>query len=217
MDEAAVGIEIIPLTSSARLRIKKHKIKFRNVPLNTVISYTLEIGNRGPDVLHGYIASNSPWLSVSQSELILPKRTVSRSYMLNVDTENLTAGFKDTGYVRVCTNGGEAVIPIELSTSSQLERTSSTPSFYSGNRTPSQSGAFSGTYAIRPAPSSGRGKSRSLWFLRFIFIFAISFGAGLALIIKFTGNRPDGPDVGSIWGWGVITFFVSLLVALMRR
>jgi hypothetical protein len=141
-DEVAVSIEIVPAFQVAKLKIKRGKIKFKNLPSGVVRSYILEIVNGGPDMLHGSITTNASWLTASQSEIALPKRTFSRC-TLSVDTDGLPAGFRGTGFVRICTNGGEAAIPVEITTTQQ------------GQGRPVPAPAYSGSSGLGPRTYGG--------------------------------------------------------------
>ncbi len=211
-DVGAINVEIVPAFLAAKLKVKKRKIKFENVPLGTIRSYVLEIGNAGPDILHGYVVTNSPWLSASQSEIILPKRAVGRC-TLNVDTENLPPGFREIGYVNIYTNGGEAAVPIEIAVAKILQSRPVPANYGSQGR----GRAYGGMQAAAPAPRPVGSGGGSFWLLRFVLIFVVTFGLGLVCIIFFTGNRPDGPDIPSIVGWGAITLVASMLIATIRK
>ncbi|MCL2150417.1 MAG: J domain-containing protein [Dehalococcoidia bacterium] len=210
MTEDAINVEIIPLHLIARLKIQGRKIKFQKVPLDTVRSYVLEFGNRGPEILHGYIATNAPWLSASLSEIVLPKKAMSRC-TISVDTTNLSSGLRDVGLINVCTNGGEAVIPVELTTVGQRQSRPASASSYPGGQGQGQK-AYGSMYAATPVTRVRR-KSGGFWFFKFILIFALIFGVGLACIYYFL----DDPDWGNILSWwGAIAFVVSLLLSLVR-
>lgn len=210
VDESAVVVEIEPLPLVAKLKIKKGKIRFQDVPVGVVRSCVLDIGNGGPDVLHGYIASSSPWLSASQSEIVLPRRTVSRC-TLNVDTENLPAGFREVGFIKVCTNGGEVAIAVELMVDRRGQGRPVSAGYGSNG---SGAKSYGGMQTMAPVAPSKR-KGGGSWLIKFIALFVVTFGVGLVCILLFTGSGADGPDVGSIWGWGAITFAVSLLIAMV--
>jgi hypothetical protein len=215
-DEVSIGIEITPSISPARLRIKKRTIKFQDVPPGAARSCNLEIGNSGPGILHGYIEASAPWLSVSQREIILPNRSISRTCVLSVDTENLPPGFKENGQVSIYTNGGEVVLPVQLSTIRQFRRRVPPASSYPGVGATNPGRAYGGLYTATPLPAANIA-TRRFWFLRFILIFAATFGIGLAFILLFTGENPEGIDIGSVWGWGIITSVTSLLVARLEK
>ncbi|MCL2707432.1 MAG: J domain-containing protein [Dehalococcoidia bacterium] len=181
--EVAVGVEIVPLFLTAKLKVNKRKIKFHNAPLDTVSSYAVEIGNDGPDVLHGYIVTDSPWLSVSRSELVLPKKTRNRC-TFNIDTDNLAAGFHDTGIVSICTNGGEVLIPVELTTTRRGPERARHSSFGTSPK------AYGGMRTATPAPQTRRGSSGDIWLVLFIMLLAIAFIVCLLYIIFFADDMP---------------------------
>jgi len=212
-DEAIISVEIVPSYTATRIKVPRHKIKFKNVPLGTVRSCMLEIGCSGPDVLHGSVTTNASWLSASQSEIVLPKRAVSRC-IISVDTDNLPANFHGIGVVKISTNGGDASIPIELTTTRQGQ---GYPAHSSRPGTQEQSQrAYGGMQVTTPAPQLARRAGGGFWFLRFVVIFVVTFGIGLACIVVFASNGPDGPEASSIWGWGAITFIAAFLISRIR-
>ena len=213
VDEAAIGVEIVPTPLVAKLKVSKRKIKFRDVPPGTVVSYVLEISNSGPDTLHGSVASNSPWLTASQSDIVLPKRTRSRC-TLNVDTGNLPAGFRETGRISICTNGGETVVSVELRLAA-YQRQGQTQAASSGSGGYGQNSKnYGGLYTTAPTPRARR-RGGCFWFFKFIMLFIVTFAVGLAAIALFMTLFMDGksPDLGGVLGWGAITLIISFIVA----
>jgi len=194
LSESAIAVEISPIPLAANLKVKGHKIKSRNLPIDTVQSFVLEIGNRGPDTLHGYFASNTPWLSVSQSELVLTKRTMTRC-LINVDTTNLPVGFRDSGLVNICTNGGEAVIPVELTTARQRKSRSASISPYPSSQVQGHK-THGAMHATTSAPRV-RKKGSATWFLIFILALLLIFGLSLIAILLLLGYRPDDFYMGN--------------------
>jgi len=182
-DEAAVGVEIVPLLLTAKLKVKKGKIKIHNAPLDTVSSYVIDIGNGGPNVLHGYITTDSPWLAVSRSELVLSKKTFCRC-TLNIDTDNLAAGFHDTGIVSISTNGGEALIPVELTTTQRGPKRARNSNFGTSSKT------YGGMRTATPAPQVRRRSNGDSWLIWFILLLAIAFIGSLLYIIFFADDMP---------------------------
>jgi hypothetical protein len=105
---------------------------------------------------------------------------------------------------------------VEFSVSAQPSRyaPSSTPVYAPGTAQSGYPSAGAGFQAWNSPPKK-RGGGFS--FFRFLFLFTITFLAGTAVIYFFTAWRPSGIDFEAVRGWALVTFLVSLLIALLRK
>jgi hypothetical protein len=214
-DEAAIGVEITPQPLVSKLKIRPGKLTFRDVPPSSVKTQALEIKNSGANNLHGFIITKPPWLSVSQKTINLPRRSLSRNYLVQVDASALGPRFSGRGSVEVFTNGGSVMIPVEVSTATQPQSAVAPqrPYYPTGQAPPGNQLRSRSYQTAYPSPrKKGVGNS----FFRFLFIYAVTFLTGFGVVYLFTANRPEGLDWGSVRGWAILTFVVSLLVAAMR-
>ena len=181
-DESSVNVEIVPSSLSAKLKIKKGKHKFHKIPQNTTRSSTLEIYNTGDNTLHGFIKSDSPWLTTSKSELMLPRMSVTRC-IISVNTDGLVPGFYDTGHIKISTNGGEATVTVELTIDRQSHGTSHTVSA----KYKQDAKVYGGMQTIRPAKKPGTAISGSWVFSLIVLMLVLALIALLFLL--FSGDN----------------------------
>jgi hypothetical protein len=214
-DEAAIVVEITPQPLAAKLKIRPGKMTFREIPPGSAITQALEIKNSGTNNLHGFIITKPPWLSVSQKTINLPRRSLSRNYLVQVDASALGPRFSGRGSVEVFTNGGSVIIPVEVSTAAQPQWAGAPATSYYPASKPATGSPVAPPASQTAYPSYGKKKGWSS-FSRFLFIYAVTFLTGFGVVYLFTANRPEGLDWGSVRGWAILTFVVSLLVAAMR-
>ncbi len=212
-DELDVGVEIVPEALPAKLKVKPGKMVFPKLSPGSIHSRALEIKNAGPDTLHGYINTRGSWLSISQSIITLPRRSVSRGFVVQADANNLGARIRDRGFVEIFTNGGHVTIPVDIATSAQPVKQHQAPSYAAAAPSAGHPPPGAGYLAWTPSRKGTGGFS----FIRFIFIFALTFLVGFGVIYLLTANTLKGLDIGAVRGWALITFFVSLLVTALHK
>ncbi|MCL2140416.1 MAG: J domain-containing protein [Dehalococcoidia bacterium] len=177
--ESIINVEIAPLLLVTKLRVNKNKLKFNNIPANTVRRYTIDIFNNGSDTLHGYIKTSAHWLSASKNELVLPKRTMTHC-IISVDTENLIAGLRDTAYVSICTNGGEFTLPVEL----QIDKRGKAPvSSYSMSSRNPKANAYGSMQTIAPSMQIKRNSGLNIALWLFLVIMVLVLAAIITLLL----------------------------------
>ena len=210
-DELEVVVEIVPRQITARLKVNPRRFGFKDVTPGTIRSAVLEIKNAGPDVLHGYIESGVPWLSVSKKAISLPRRSLSRAYTVKVDPQNLPAGSRNTGRLEIVTNGGRTSIPVEMTVPKRTLRPS--PAYVTSN----PAGATYNRSASGTVYSSSAGKKMGFSFPRFVFIFIVLFLIGFGGIYLLTANNSTGLDTRSVSIWAAASVIVSFITGFRRK
>jgi serine/threonine protein kinase len=108
---------IIPSTvlKSPALNIDSSEINFNNVrPGDISKSKELVVTNTGGGILTGTVQSDRDWLIVNLAELKLPYG--EENVAIHIDAKDLPYGFSDSAVVDIDTNGGNAQIIINLTT-----------------------------------------------------------------------------------------------------
>jgi hypothetical protein len=115
--KAELSVEVTATAKIAvpRLRPGSNSLAFRNIPPGARSQDILEIANAGHSALQGRITTDSPWLSVSPDKIRL-RGSSAAPFTVRVDTAGLGYDFSATGYVSIISNGGNAAVPVELST-----------------------------------------------------------------------------------------------------
>lgn len=104
---------VISFPRTPMLTINSTTFDFFKIRRGTSVSGSFTISNVGRGLLIGSITTNSAWLKVCRNDIDVTRS--KQDIEFTVDTSGLPVGFKDTGTIKVQSNGGTEMVAVNLS------------------------------------------------------------------------------------------------------